>query len=150
MTENTNPGNQYRFYSFTNMYLSSIQKGIQTAHAVSEMSKTVYPTNIANDAYSNWAKFDKTIIVLNGGNQAMLQMLYDFAVPFGKRFDLPVVKFHEDEQSLNGALTAVGIILPSCWYELASNLRTGTASYDGFDIITANFLQALNSCGLAN
>lgn len=150
MTENTNPGNQYRFYSFTNMYLSSIQKGIQTAHAVSEMSKTVYPTNIANDAYSNWAKFDKTIIVLNGGNQAMLQMVYDFAVPFGKRFDLPVVKFHEDEQSLNGALTAVGIVLPSSWYELASNLRTGTASYDGFDITTANFLQALNSCGLAN
>jgi len=140
----------YRFYSFTNMYVSSIQKGIQTAHVVSDMSVSLM-TPDQKSAYDTWALNDKTVIVLNGGNQAMLDVIYSLAIPFGKKHGLPVVKFHEDEQSLNGALTAVGIILPETAYENAKSLREGgLVSLDYFDETDISFYKALNSCGLAN
>lgn len=117
--------NNYRFYSFTNMYLSSIQKGIQTAHAVSEMYDTYRELagtkssfGKAKEALDEWAKSDKTIIVLDGGNSATLSELYNNlrCVIDTYEFPYPVVNFYEDEQSLNGALTAVGIVLPESVY----------------------------------
>jgi len=81
----------------------------------------------------------------------MLDVIYSLAIPFGKKHGLPVVKFHEDEQSLNGALTAVGIILPETAYENAKSLREGgLVSLDYFDETDISFYKALNSCGLAN
>jgi len=140
---------EYRFYSFTNMYLSSIQKGIQTGHAISEMSVEAYFPD-AKKAYKTWAKKDKTVIVLNGGNQAMLFELYNYAQEFGRNHNLPVIKFHEDEQSLNGALTAVGIVLPKSVYDMARELRNGTISPESFNYEDLVFYNALNACGLAN
>ena len=141
---------KYRFYSFTNMYVSSIQKGIQTAHAVSDMSVSLLTTD-QKAAYDTWALNDKTVIVLNGGNQAMLEVIHSLAIPFGKKHGLPVVKFHEDEQSLNGALTAVGIILSEVAYETAKSLRDGgLVTLEYFDETDISFYKALNSCGLAN
>lgn len=145
---------EYRFYSFTNFYLSSIQKGIQTAHAISEMSVTDYgcKEDRPKIAYAKWATFDKTVIVLNGGNQSMLEVIFSIATEFANRHHLPVVKFHEDEQSLNGALTAVGIILPKDVYETASDIRAGKDFFNNFIIPDEdmNFYKTLNSCGLAN
>ena len=118
----------YRFYSFTNMYLSSMQKGIQTAHAVSEMSVD-YQCYSGDPSpgfliYNVWAESDKTINVLDGGNQATLNKLYTdlTSVIDIYNFQYPVVKFHEDEQSLNGALTCVGIILPEDVYRWNSEM----------------------------
>lgn len=140
---------EYRFYSFTNMYLSSIQKGIQTGHAISEMSIEDY-FHDGNKTYKTWANKDKTVIVLNGGNQAMLFDLYNLVKMFGEKHGLPYTKFHEDKQSLNGALTAVGIILPKSVYDTARDLRNGNLSPEVLDYEEKSFYNALNSCGLAN
>ena len=101
---------QYRLYCLTNMYLSGIQKGIQTAHVVSNMAN-----NFSNDTiFRDWASFDKTIIVLNGGNCKSLHAFEDVISNGGH--DFPYDWFNEDEESLNGAVTAVGIILPASVY----------------------------------
>jgi hypothetical protein len=119
---------EYRFYSFVNMYLSPMQKGIQTAHAVSEMfSYYEVLSGLPSEellSYSDWAREDKTVIVLDGGNQNGLFALYDDLVDIIKnhKVNIPVIKFHEDVQSLNGALTAVGILLPKEIYSLNSEI----------------------------
>lgn len=117
-----------RFYSFVNaLYLSQLQRGLQTAHAVSEMSIQFANVIWANqrtkhdlesaEAYLDWAKDHKTIIICDGGNVAMLEDLYTTLIDHAYHFGLPLVKFYEDEASLNGALTVVGIIVPAELYD---------------------------------
>jgi hypothetical protein len=90
------------------MYISSIQKGIQTAHVVGDLAYLYLDNNV----FKNWCKHDKTIIVLNGGNCSKLhefgELIYDLKYPHAE--------FHEDGDSLNNAITAVGIILPESVY----------------------------------
>lgn len=144
----------WRFYSFTNYYISSIQKGIQTSHLVSEMSIL----KNKGTPYNDWAKNDKTVVVLNGGNARKLTEIYDAAVLFGKEHNFPVVKFNEDEDSLNGALTAVGILLPENVYEYARLQRERKFDAGFHDALNAcelsnesvNFIALLNSCPLAH
>lgn len=115
----------YRLYSFTNMYISPIQRGIQTAHIVGELSQ------IHNkDVYNQWASIDKTIVVLEGGNQKNLQNIYDSIVSSSLSKVFPFAAFYEDEDSLNGALTAVGIIVPEMIYEYTTMIRNGERSLD--------------------
>ena len=103
--------NNYRFYSFVaGHYLSPLQCGLQTAHAVSNMS--VEPTK----EYNNWAKNDKTIIICNAANSKGVGDTYEVLKRFGDLRELPVSIFHEDENSLNGAATACGIIVPMQYY----------------------------------
>lgn len=101
-----------RLYSFVNYYLSPLQHGLQTAHCVSEMSLL---NGSLRATFEEWAVNHKTIIICNGGNTAQLEDLFtkliDLAGP-----DHPLVKFYEDEQSLNCALTSVAIILPEWVY----------------------------------
>lgn len=145
---------EYRLYSFTNMYLSSIQKGIQTAHVVSEMSAIWCenpPSLDAKEVFDVWADQDKTVIVLNGGNQANLENIFQCAEKFATEYELPVVRFYEDQESLGGALTAVGIILSKEIYNLASEMRKlQTELVTGLSDNTNMFLNVLNQCGLAN
>lgn len=107
-----------RLYAFVNYYMSQLQHGLQTAHCVSEMS-LIYQRDRADGAmYMEWAEFHKTIIICNGGNSLALRDLHNLLMAFGNAFNLPVVKFHEDEQSLNGALTSVAIIVPEKFYDV--------------------------------
>jgi hypothetical protein len=106
-----------RFYSFVNaLYLNPIQYGIQTAHCVSEMAVDVARTSL-NAVFYDWAENHKTIIICNGGNVAMLEDLYTQLIDPTDAFGLPLVKFYEDEQSLNGALTSVALIVPAKFYD---------------------------------
>lgn len=109
-----------RFYSAGNMYLSSIQQGIQAFHVLGEMAVNYQsipgfetePTEMFRD----WARNHKTLICVNGGNNESLTALYALLA----REDnpgYPVAKFHEDEQSMGGMLTAVGIVLPERLYD---------------------------------
>jgi hypothetical protein len=105
-----------RAYFFTNYYMSPIQKGIQALHCVADMF--VYqPCQMLED----WAGQHKTVVLLNGGNSADLieinQQLKDAEVTY------PFSMFSEDEQSLNGAVTCVGIILPEKVYTIAGLMR---------------------------
>ncbi len=109
-----------RLYSFVNYYISPLQQGLQTAHIVSELFND-YTLCEPYEILTDWAKDHKTIVILKGGNSKDLLDLYDFFND-GEN-DYPFAKFCEDEQSLNGACTAVGIILPEIIYETAALIR---------------------------
>lgn len=102
-----------RFYSVGNMYLSSIQQGIQAAHCVAEIMASENLHRERTLSIIDWAHDHKTIICLNGGNSKSLNDFYDL-VRYQSQF--PVAKFHEDDASLGGILTCVGIIVPEKIY----------------------------------
>ena len=106
-----------RFYAAGNYYLSSIQQGIQAAHVLGEMI-TKYPSGDGpvGEQLSDWRVNHKTMILLNGGNADSLRGFYSLL----ERSDasaLVFAKFNEDAQSLDNALTSVGIIVPARLYD---------------------------------
>lgn len=116
----------YRLYTFTNYYLSDKQLGIQSLHIVGEMANrntNVRDREPVNDGVENsfeqWCRKDKTVIVLNGGNSASLNRIYYELQKLGIGED-PIF-FREDEESLNGALTAVGILIPDVFWKREEN-----------------------------
>lgn len=109
-----------RAYFWCNYYLSSIQQGIQSAHCLAEMMITTEPGHKQTQLH-DWATNYKTLIVLNGGNSAQLAELFNDIQNFGVLLNLPVAKFSEDEQSLNSALTCVGMIVPESVYGLSDD-----------------------------
>ncbi len=61
---------EYRMYGLVPFNISPIQQGIQYGHAVVEysLSANALPDgNRIKDAYTKWANYDKTFIILNGG-----------------------------------------------------------------------------------
>ena len=61
---------EYRMYGLVPYNISPIQQGIQFGHAVVEYSLKHGKSNVINDkvdTYTQWAKNDKTFIILNGG-----------------------------------------------------------------------------------
>lgn len=99
----------YRAYFLTNMYLSSIQHGIQSAHCLQEINNC-YP---ADPILSDWALNHKTMYVLNGGtSEQMHEMIKFFRNPSNL---LPWSTFKEP--SLDDALTCIGIIVPEDIYD---------------------------------
>jgi len=106
-----------RLYTFVNMYLSHIQKGIQTAHVVHELFNE-WVGNPQELLLHEWSTRHKTIIVLNGSDCESLSEFYNFLQTSDTHF--PFAKFCEDEASLGGALTCVGIVLPERIYNSVS------------------------------
>lgn len=125
-----------RLYTFCNMYLSSIQQGIQSAHVVAELFNK-YPGNVVSEEtmesfvelrkkylrLRDWAQYHKTIIVLNGGNNQSLNELYQFFDSENNQY--PFTCFYEDEQSLGSMMTCIGVILPAKIYKAAELIRQG-------------------------
>ena len=64
---------EYRMYCLVERHLSSIQKAIQSAHAIVEYGLTYGDT----PEYKQWAEKYKTIIVLDGGNSRDLDNAAD-------------------------------------------------------------------------
>lgn len=123
-----------RYYGFGNYYLSSIQQGIQAAHCVADMfvKYAKCPLSDTPRMLYNWAENHKTMVLLNGGNSEDLKYLHD---EFETNFNtFAWGSFREDTQSLNGAWTHVGIIVPELVYELGTYLRgRGTNVQDVID-----------------
>ena len=115
-----------RAYFFTNMYLSSIQQGIQPAHVIGEMSVKYYAAMDGGDEtgtpFYQWADSHKTMICLNGGFSDNLRELVRMFEKKGNPY--PWAYFNEGKDALDGALTCVGIILPPKIYETAAHLRS--------------------------
>lgn len=116
-----------RFYGFGNYYLSSLQQGLQSAHTVGELFVKYDSHSEQNAMVFDWAKNHKTMVLLNGGNSSDLHSLFEFLSDPQNPY--PFVKFHEDESSLNGALTYVGMILPSRIYDVAAAIRNRKEHY---------------------
>jgi len=116
-------------YFFGNMYLSSIQHGIQAAHVIQVMA-TKYnqvTSNVASKIFNRWMEEDKTMILLNGGPQKNLQDLINMLnINTNKGTDYPVAYFTEEKGALNGALTSVGIVLPESIYNNNMDLNMYT------------------------
>lgn len=124
-----------RAYFFGNMYLSSIQQGIQALHVVSDMfvkyqSHQPEFTETKNMLYE-WAEDHKTVVLLNAGYSESIRELIEFfnhpANPY------PFCEFYEDGAALDGALTSIGIILPKKIYESAKLLRETKGSWREFE-----------------
>jgi hypothetical protein len=120
---------ELRAYYFGNMYLSSIQQGIQAAHVTAEMF-TKFPTQVGDRAkmLHSWANDHKTMILLNAGYgseiRELMKMFVDAANPF------PYAAFWESEEALDGALTSIGIILPEYIWTGSKQIRE-----DGFEAL---------------
>lgn len=108
-----------RLYSFVNMYLSPLQHGLQTAHTVSEL----FVKCPQNQLLKEWAHKHKTIIILNGGyskNLYELERLFNSVDSYG----YPWVSFNEEFDALEGARTAVSIVLTPKIYETSAKMMT--------------------------
>lgn len=123
----------FRLYSFVSGgYLSPLQAGLQTAHAVADMS-TQSPMH---PKYLEWATVNKTIIICSAFNhQGVLQAYAQFK-PFADKYDLPIEVFHEDEVSLNGAATACCLVVPECFYNVQylKDRKTGNEEFEVYSV----------------
>lgn len=165
-----------RAYSFVHFQLSSMGKGIQSMHSFIEMRQkydtlTTFPSGADVErhlnTYLDWAKNHKTLIVLNGGNCASLKELAEMfrCLDYDARtFGIPYCEFFEDEETLNGAITCVSIILPERIYSVASEIRNrekilfedrgyvyceNTGIRDYFQPIEIQLIKCINSHSLA-
>ena len=113
-----------RAYFFGNMYLSSIQQGIQAAHVVAEMATrySAFASTSGPGMFTEWATDHKTMILLNAGYSEEIRNLKDLFQKNSNQY--PWAYFHESDEALDGALTCVGIILPEKIYGLAKLMRT--------------------------
>lgn len=112
-----------RAYFFGNLYLSSIQQGIQALHATTDMFIKYRHQDDFNSQLFEWAGDHKTTIMLNAGYSSEIRNLEDFFSSPGNIF--PFCSFYEEEDALDGALTTIGIILPERIYKLSAMLRSG-------------------------
>ena len=113
-----------RFYAWGNMYLSSIQQGIQSLHCLSEMyikyTDSIINTQQREDMFE-WGRTHKTVVILNAGEMSALENVEDLM----SRADNPYAwaSWRESPESLNGALTNVGVILPERMYMAARDKK---------------------------
>lgn len=112
-----------RAYFFGNMYLSSIQQGVQAAHVVHELF-IKYPEE--NLLYQ-WAEDHKTMILLNGGFAENLRNLVTLFESVHNPY--PWSFFEEEQAALEGAITSVGIVIPEKIYQTVSLIRQGETSF---------------------
>ncbi len=98
-------GPQYRVYVFVHSMLKPVVKGIQGAHAVSELT-TCYHQAVMNTVY--WAEHDKTLIFLEGGSSKSMKDILKLL----QKTDFEYAHFREDRNTLEGLLTAIAVCVP--------------------------------------
>lgn len=160
-----------RIYHFGNFYMSSIQQGIQGAHAQTEMflkySSDELINNLNNideniaEMFWEWASEHKTIICLNGGMDFNLQEIKRLMSQPENPY--PWSYFNEAKEAMNGMLTNVAIVLPSRIYDTASDIRSKKYHFEDNTLVCAEtgwcgekftyfeiqLIELLNSCSLA-
>ena len=116
---------EYRGYVFVNRALSSIQKGVQGAHALVELtSKPEYQqVNVPGSlpsarALDTWRILDKTLVFLDCGFHQEILEHYLTAASFCEKFKLPHALFVEDDWTMNSMATAFAIIVPDTIYDI--------------------------------
>ena len=96
---------EQRMYGFVPYNLSDIQKGIQFGHAVVE-----YQLKYGKDQnYLNFAKYDKTFIILNGGTTNDISGTLNALQNDLKSLKVKFATFREPD--LNNALTGIVFLL---------------------------------------
>jgi len=133
----------WRMYGLVPYNISPIQQGIQFGHAVVEYGLKHGKSNVINDkvdTYTQWAKNDKTFIVLNGGTTN--KRLID-GIPFGslnqhvitlKEMGVDTAEFYEPD--LGEELTATVFLVPKQVYNKKEYLN-----FDEYTIDTISDLE---------
>lgn len=103
------------------MYMSSIQQGIQSAHAQMELFVKYQTLTNQKSMLYDWATNHKTMIILNGGFLKDMVDTYSFFDSDENPY--PYVKFHESDDALGGILTNIAIVLPEKSYKLSELIR---------------------------
>jgi hypothetical protein len=124
---------KYRAFTFNQFMLSSVQQGLQSTHSLMELAlsnrerEADDPTDARADMFWSWARDEKTLVVLNGGDCVDLQDLVQFLALSDNPYPWDV--FREDA-SLNNALTSVAVILPEkFWSEHEKYLPLPIGTY---------------------
>jgi len=121
-----------RMYNFAPFYLSSIQQGIQAAHSQVQLVRSLCGTREMDDWIQN-----PTTICLNAGNSASMHELLDY---LEHKSTLPWASFNEDQDSLEGILTNLCVLVPARVYmaydELVKNKKYRFESPDRFKTIS--------------
>lgn len=106
-----------KLYVWVNSKLSSLQKGLQSAHVVHELVAEYLLDPDAGqperEELTNWVRRGKIVVVLEGGSHGELSEMVDFFGEMPEDDDYPFGYFIEDD--LNEAITAVGIVLDAEW-----------------------------------
>lgn len=111
---------ELRAYYFGNLYMSSIQQGIQSLHTTAEMFiKYSVDYTPQTKMLDDWATDHKTVILKQAGYSSdqheIVELLKDETNPY------PWSSF--SEEGVDNALTCVGIILPEKVYDTADQVR---------------------------
>lgn len=109
---------EYRMYCLAERHLSSIQKAIQSAHAIVEYGLTYGDSS----EYKQWAEKDKTIIILDGGNSIDLDSIKDQLICEKWPFEV----FYEPD--MDNFMTAIAFLAPNEVYDY----KTWGTSYDDY------------------
>jgi hypothetical protein len=118
-----------RCYTFSIAYLSSIQQGIQGAHAITELFlKYRDPQHKVGKYLYEWAEQHKTMICLNAGDFSQLSYLHRYFVNYAHLY--PWAAFNESEQALNDIMTSIAIVLPEHIYNHKLHCEPMSEPYD--------------------
>lgn len=110
-----------RLYAFVaGNYLSNLQKGIQTAHCVSELFSVYHNVSEQRNKLVN----AKTIIVLNAFNHQGVVDTYDKLAGLAGKLELPITIFNEDGVSMNNMATCVTIVVPRHLYDVKKKFNS--------------------------
>lgn len=123
---------EWRCYHFGNFYLSSIQQGIQSAHAQMELFNKYCPhiyndnqveDQPAIDMLFTWSNKHKTMICLSGGDLNYMTEIKNTICVEDNIY--PHTTFNESEEALGGILTNIAIVLPLRIFGAAEQIRSG-------------------------
>lgn len=110
-----------RCYHLSNMYLSSIQHGIQSAHSQMKLFIKYSKESTKGEILYDWATNHKTMIVLNGGFLSDMQETLEFFN--NPENPYPFSVFYESNEAMGGLLTNIAIVLPEKIYTTAEFMR---------------------------
>lgn len=107
-------------YFFCNHYMQGIHGGIQSLHAGMLMALDYPPGKPGFDVLEGWVRSaSPDAIVLNAGYASSLEevalTIEAMNAENNEGTQLPYARFHEGIDELNGALTAVSLVVPEKW-----------------------------------
>ena len=153
---------EYRGYVFVNRALSSIQKGVQGAHALVELtSKSEYQQSTGPCAFptacalDTWRALDKTLVFLDCGFHQEILEHYLTAASFCEKVELPHALFVEDDWTMNSMATAFAIVVPNTIYDIdlveyeTAKRRFSSGMSEESDPVEIEFCRFLKQFGLA-
>ena len=111
--------------------LSTTQQGIQSQHATIELFNKYKGEDAKSKMLYDWSNNFKTHISLNGGDSQGLKSILEVIKMYDdtEGLEYPYATFYEDE-SLEGILTSISIIIPEKIYQTIKYLKDDILSTD--------------------